>query len=221
MTISSVAFLGSLGHCIGMCGGFVIAYSSSKINTKGSKFYQISCHLFYNFGRVFSYVILGMIFGAIGGIFAFSPFAKGILYFIIGVLMVLMGLSLIGKIRFLTSLEGSLSSSKLTKIIFSKLIKSDKMSSFFGLGVLNGFFPCGLVYYSATFAASTASWFYGGIVMLIFGLFTMPMMLGLGYLVGFLHNGAFREFMVKISSIIIIAYGIYMSYLGYMATQML
>lgn len=216
-----MAFLGSLGHCVGMCGGLIVAYSSSKINTNHSKFYQISCHLFYNFGRIFSYMLLGAIFGAIGSVFAFSPFAKGILYFILGVLMVLMGLSLIGKIRFLTSLESTLSSFSLTKVAFSKLIKSDKMSSFFGLGILNGFLPCGLVYYFATFSVSTASWFYGAVVMLIFGLSTMPILLGFGYFVGFLHNSAFRELMIKLSSIIIIAYGIYMSYLGYMATQIL
>ena len=46
ITIATIAFLGSFGHCIGMCGGIVIAYSSAKIDsnwniqTKPLKKYQ-------------------------------------------------------------------------------------------------------------------------------------------------------------------------------------
>ena len=31
LTIITIAFLGSFGHCIGMCGGIVLAYSTIKI----------------------------------------------------------------------------------------------------------------------------------------------------------------------------------------------
>jgi len=37
ISIITIAFLGSIGHCIGMCGGIVIAYSSAKIDTKSTK----------------------------------------------------------------------------------------------------------------------------------------------------------------------------------------
>lgn len=50
-----------------------------------------------------------------------------------------------------------------------------------------------------------------------FGFSTMPAMLGLGFVVGFLKGSGFREVMIKIASLIIIAYGLYMSYLGYSA----
>ena len=33
-SIATIAFLGSFGHCIGMCGGIVIAYISSKIDNQ-------------------------------------------------------------------------------------------------------------------------------------------------------------------------------------------
>ncbi|RLA81984.1 MAG: sulfite exporter TauE/SafE family protein, partial [Epsilonproteobacteria bacterium] len=32
VSIITIAFLGSFGHCIGMCGGIIIAYSSTKID---------------------------------------------------------------------------------------------------------------------------------------------------------------------------------------------
>jgi len=40
LSIISIAFLGSVGHCIGMCGGIVIAYSNTKIDAKMSSIYQ-------------------------------------------------------------------------------------------------------------------------------------------------------------------------------------
>ncbi len=217
--IIGVAFFGSLGHCIGMCGGFVVAYTSAKINPKASVPSQLTAHLAYNIGRITSYALLGVVFGFMGSVIAFSPLVLGYVYFCVGILMVLMGLSLMGKIKFLTSLESSLASHPLVRTLFSKLIHSSSLGSFYGLGMLNGFLPCGLVYFFAVSAVATASWFWGGVVMVIFGLSTVPALLGFGYVIGFLKGGSFRELMIKIAGVMIIGYGIYMSYMGFMATQ--
>ena len=45
LSIITIAFLGSFGHCVGMCGGIVIAYSSSKIDIGWSRFTQALAHL--------------------------------------------------------------------------------------------------------------------------------------------------------------------------------
>ena len=201
-----------------MCGGFIVAYSSAKIDMQDSSLRQFLCHLSYNLGSVTSFVILGVIFGFIGSVIAFSVVMTGYLYFVVGVVMVLMGLSMLGKIPFLTTIESGLATSKIVKTLFSKLIASKSFSSFYGLGVLNGFLPCGLVYFFIASAVATASWFWGGVVMLIFGLSTVPALLGFGYIIGFLRANAFREYMIKIASLMIMGYGVYMAYLGYMAT---
>jgi len=122
-----------------------------------------------------------------------------------------------GKIRFLTSLESSLGTSPFVKKIFTTLMHSKKIYSFYGLGMLNGFLPCGLVYFFAVSAATSGSVLWGGVTMLIFGLSTVPSLLGFGYIIGFLNSGNLREIMIKIASIVIILYGIYISYLGYMS----
>ncbi len=54
------------GHCIGMCGGIVVAYSSTKMDHRSSYIQQTASHLAYNFGRVTTYTILGGIFGFAG-----------------------------------------------------------------------------------------------------------------------------------------------------------
>lgn len=213
--IISVAFLGSLGHCVGMCGGFIVAYTAAKIDANRSKPYQFLCHFLYNLGRVFSYVIIGVAFGLLGSIFVFNHISMGLLNLIIGLFMVVMGFSLMGKIRFLTSIESSLANSSLVKKLFSLLIHSKSLPSFFFLGMLNGFLPCGLVYFFAASAASTGSPFWGGVVMLVFGLSTIPVLLGLGFIVGSLKSSSFRQTMIQIASFVIIGFGIYMIYKGY------
>lgn len=197
----------------------MVAYTSAKINPKASVPSQLTAHLAYNIGRITSYALLGVVFGFMGSVIAFSPLVLGYVYFCVGILMVLMGLSLMGKIKFLTSLESSLASHPLVRTLFSKLIHSSSLGSFYGLGMLNGFLPCGLVYFFAVSAVATASWFWGGVVMVIFGLSTVPALLGFGYVIGFLKGGSFRELMIKIAGVMIIGYGIYMSYMGFMATQ--
>ncbi len=214
-TIISIAFLGSFGHCIGMCGGIVIAYSASKVDSNINKFQQIIAHLAYSLGRVTTYVALGVVFGFMGSILAFNNTTNGILYLVAGVFMVLAGLSLIGKLKFLTVVEHSVSSQQWYKKSFSYLLRSKSITSFFLLGLLNGLLPCGFVYFFAITAASTASPFLGGVVMGVFGLATIPALFSLGYFVGFLKQQNFRDLMVKIASIAVIVYGVYTLFRGY------
>ena len=215
LTIISIAFLGSFGHCIGMCGGIVVAYTTIKIEPASSKVSQSIAHLLYSFGRVLTYTILGAIFGTLGGVATFSNYANGGLLIFAGVAMVLAGLSLMGKIRFLTLIEHSFSSSPMYKRAFKSVLNSKSNLSFFVLGMLNGLLPCGFVYFFAITAASTADPLYGALVMAIFGLSTVPAMFGLGFLTSLASAMSFRNMMVSLSSIAVILYGVYTIYNGY------
>ncbi len=215
LTIVSIAFLGSFGHCIGMCGGIVVAYSTIKIDPKSSKVSQGVAHLLYSFGRVFTYSILGAIFGAIGGVATFSNNANGALLIFAGIAMILAGLSLMGKIKFLTLIEHSFSSSSFYKNAFKRVLNSKSNVSFFILGMLNGLLPCGFVYFFAITAASTADPLYGALVMAIFGVSTIPAMFGLGFLTSLATQTSFRNMMMSLSSIAVILYGAYTVYNGY------
>ncbi len=215
LTIISIAFLGSFGHCIGMCGGIVLAYSTIKIEPASSKVSKTIAHLLYNFGRVLTYTVLGALFGAIGGVATFSNTADGTLLIIAGVAMILAGLSLMGKIKFLTLIEHSISSSNFYKQSFQKILHSKSNVSFFILGMLNGLLPCGFVYFFAITAASTASPLYGALVMFIFGVSTIPAMFSLGFLSSLASATSFRNMMMSLSSVAVILYGLFTLYNGY------
>ena len=214
-TIITIAFLGSFGHCIGMCGGIVFAYSSIKIQPESSKVSKSIAHLLYSFGRVFTYSILGAIFGGVGGVIRFSNFANGVLLIVAGVAMILAGLSLMGKIKFLTLIEHSFSSSPFYKKTFKNVLNSQSNVSFFLLGMLNGLLPCGFVYFFAITAASTASPFYGALVMAIFGMSTIPAMFSVGFLASLATATSFRNMMMSLSSVAVILYGAFTIHNGY------
>jgi len=215
ITIATIAFLGSFGHCIGMCGGIVLAYSTIKIEPASSKVSKTVAHLLYNFGRVLTYTILGALFGAIGGVATFSNTANGTLLIIAGIAMILAGLSLMGKIKFLTLIEHSISSSNFYKKSFQAILHSKSNASFFILGMLNGLLPCGFVYFFAITAASTASPLYGALVMFIFGISTIPAMFSLGFLSSLASATSFRNMMMSLSSVAVILYGAFTIYNGY------
>ena len=215
LTIISIAFLGSFGHCIGMCGGIVLAYSTIKIEPASSKVSKTIAHLLYNFGRVLTYTILGALFGAIGGVATFSNTANGTLLIVAGITMILAGLSLMGKIKFLTLIEHSISSSNFYKKSFQTILHSKSNTSFFILGMLNGLLPCGFVYFFAITAASTASPLYGALVMFIFGVSTIPAMFSLGFLSSLASATSFRNMMMSLSSVAVILYGAFTIYNGY------
>ena len=215
VTIISIAFLGSFGHCIGMCGGIVLAYTNIKIKPESSKVSKSIAHLLYSFGRVLTYSILGAMFGALGGVVLFSNNANGILLIVAGIAMILAGLSLMGKIKFLTLIEHSFSSSTFYKKTFRSVLNSNSNVSFFLLGMLNGLLPCGFVYFFAITAASTADPIYGALVMFIFGMSTVPAMFSVGFLASLASATSFRNMMMSLSSVAVILYGSFTIYNGY------
>jgi sulfite exporter TauE/SafE len=215
ISIITIAFLGSFGHCIGMCGGIVIAYSSTKVQQNWNKFEQSTAHVLYSLGRVLTYGILGAVFGFLGGVATFSNTANGILWIVAGTAMILTGLSLLGKLKFLTIIEHSVSKSTWYQTNFKALLASQSLFSFFLLGMLNGLLPCGFVYFFAITAASTADPLYGALVMIIFGLSTIPALFSLGFFVGLFKQSGLRNIMIKLAAISVLLYGGYTLYNGY------
>jgi sulfite exporter TauE/SafE len=214
LSIITIAILGSFGHCVGMCGGIVIAYSSTKVQSNWNKTKQTLSHILYSIGRVVTYTLLGALFGFLGSVTTFNSTTNGLFLIFTGLIMLLVGLSLFGKLKFLTLIEHSVSKQVWYQKSFKKLIVSNSLISFYLLGMLNGLLPCGFVYFFAITAASTGSALYGALVMMIFGLSTIPALFSLGFFVGLFKQSEFRNLMIKLASIAVILYGIYIIYLG-------
>lgn len=214
LSIITIAILGSFGHCVGMCGGIVIAYSSTKVQSNWNKTKQTFSHILYSLGRIITYTILGAIFGFLGSVTTFNTTTNGVFLLFLGIVMLLVGLSLFGKLKFLTLIEHSVSKQVWYQKSFKALIVSNSPMSFYLLGMLNGLLPCGFVYFFAITAASSGSALYGALVMFVFGLSTVPALFSLGFFVGLFKQSEFRNLMTKLASIAVILYGLYIIYLS-------
>lgn len=168
-------------HCVGMCGGIVGALSlQMPANVPQWRF-----HLAYNLGRIASYSAAGVLVGAAGaGSMMLSDMlpVKQVLYLIANLLLVFLGLYLAGLSHMVVQLE------RLGGIIWQrlqpyskKLLPVRSVPQAFALGALWGWLPCGLVYSLLVAAMASGSATDGGMIMLAFGLGTLPNLLAMGY----------------------------------------
>ncbi|MBU1643487.1 sulfite exporter TauE/SafE family protein, partial [bacterium] len=189
---------------------------TAKIPSERTKMFQSLAHLLYSSGRIVSYMFIGAVFGYLGSAVNFSLGAKGILFIVIGLLMVLIAFSLSGKIRFLTVIEHSMVQTPLFKKLFQSVIRSKSLPSFFYMGVLNGLIPCGLVYFFATAAIASGSALMGAVVMAVFGLATVPALFILGMVSTMISQMTWRKHVMSAAAVLIALYGIYTGFKGYL-----
>jgi hypothetical protein len=215
MTVVTVALLGSLGHCSGMCGGFVVAYTVKKIEQTDSPLNRNFRHLLYNLGRVASYTLIGGASGFLGATLSITRIGEGVALLAIALVMVLIGHGLLGKSRFLQWLEARTPFQKQIRSGLQAIIHSKSKRSFFELGFVNGFLPCGFVYFFVFAAASTGGVVDGALIMFVFGVATIPVLLALANTVTFVQKFSLRNYAGKLAGWIVILYGYWIAYRGY------
>lgn len=179
VTAFMAGLLGS-GHCFGMCGG--IAGSLGAL-TGGASRSLVLPGLQFNVGRLLGYAVLGAlaggILGAAGEILTLQPLGKW-LRALTALMVLLIGLRFLFDWRGLDLIERS--GAGLWRRILPLAVRISRRRDWVGrvgLGICWGFLPCGLVYTVLMTAASTGSSLAGATAMFVFGLGTLPAMLGL------------------------------------------
>lgn len=212
INVAMISFTASFGHCLGMCGGFVIAYNVKLNGIKESK--RVLYMLTYHFHRILAYVLLGFCFGAFGSLFALSLKTRAYLYFFLGMFLVFVGISLLKRGKLLEILENDKFFISFFRPKIQKYINLSSLKAFGILGFLNGLIPCGIVYFFAAMAISSGKIINSMLIMLVFGICTMPALLGFSFLSGVIGDN-FKYAMNYISSILMIIFGLYLSYTGF------
>lgn len=162
-----LGFVGSV-HCAGMCGPLALALPHWG-RGQGS---FLAGRLLYNLGRLFTYGILGAIFGLVGqgatlvGLQRWVSLTLGAL--------ILMGLVISPRLAHQVPIARGVN---WLKQRLGGFLQSRGLPALFGVGLLNGLLPCGLVYVAAAAAVATGDILSGVRYMLVFGLGTVPMLL--------------------------------------------
>lgn len=168
----------SAGHCLGMCGplvGVVSAASGSRKDRPGA---FAAATATYHLGRVTSYAVLGLIVGSVGGVVldhATTVVWQSVLSFLAAAALLWIGLSLLDVAplaRF--SWAGALSRA-LTRWM-GGLSGPRSYARRFGLGLANGFLPCGPVYTVAVAALAAGGPGRGALAMATYGAGTVPLL---------------------------------------------
>lgn len=180
------------GHCLGMCGGFVYAYSLKTAQAlpdgRQPLFFQLRFHFLYHAGRIVTYVLLGGVIGYLGSALGLARFGttslRGAVPLAAGLLMVFMSLSAAFFQR-AAPYQGLSVSGRLfggLRRLLGGLIPSGRPWTTFPLGVMMGFLPCGFMALMEVKAAAAGSFLGGAAVMVAFGIGTVPALLALGML---------------------------------------
>ena len=174
--------LGS-SHCIGMCGPFAILLGSSTTGWRQNVAWQ----LLYSLGRIFTYTTLGAMAGfggqRLAGLKLLGVNATAILALVAGVLLVYEGLITAGRLKrfsFRREPSGDHPSGCPTGGLLRSMLQQQNRWGVFLAGVATGFLPCGLVYAFLLTAARSSDFLLGGLIMMVFGFGTVPLMVATG-----------------------------------------
>lgn len=176
----------SLGHCIGMCGPLVGAVAMAQPAEGRSARRLLPGFLLYHFGRMLAYALIGLALGLVGSATSLAgqgQWLPGGLSFAVGLGMAVLGLGLAGWLPARRWVESRrVAGFVVTR--FRALVGRGGLFGKLGLGVANGFLPCGPVYAVALGAMAAGSAWRGAGAMLLFGAGTVPVMLALSLGVG-------------------------------------
>jgi len=218
--------LGSVTHCAGMCGPFVLAQAVARLeSTPARRMSEMrrlagAALLPYHLGRATTYAALGAAAAALAagtiattGLRWLSPalLALAALFFL-GYALVHLGWL---RLRWLRSSAGgetawSRSVGRIARPLFARPVGWRG----YLLGLALGFLPCGLLYGAVAAAAASGQPLAGAFAMLAFTGGTVPVLLAVG-LAGHVAGQRFREAALQLAPALMLVNAATLSYLAW------
>ena len=210
--LSAALLLGLLGagHCIGMCGGLAAALGTS-LDGSIHPARRAVLILLYNLGRISSYTAAGLLAGLLGAA------ALGVSLDLMlplrvagGLLLIAMGAYLAGWWQAITRLEGlGRHAWRRLQPLAARLLPANTIPRAFSAGVVWGWLPCGLVYSTLGWAATQGQPGQSAVLMLAFGIGTLPTLIAAGWLAEPLRAVLARRQVRMGSGLLVMAFGVW------------
>jgi sulfite exporter TauE/SafE len=202
VVVFMIGLVGS-AHCVGMCGGFALALAHDERERRRLHARQTLYHL----GKTTTYALLGGLAGGGGAALASTiSGAQNALSIVLGLFLIGVGLGVLGVLR---RFEGFRRVGRWRAFTarMAAFLRKRTLKSAYGLGLVNGLLPCGLVYAVLAKAAATGSVSGGALTMAVFGAATVPALYGLA-LTGFLMRPVRRARLNLVGGILVIVLGV-------------
>ncbi len=225
LALLTAGLVGGVSHCAGMCGPFVLAQVSARLEqvplSRMSEFHRLTgaAVLPYHFGRGTTYALIGAVAATVAGHVGALP---GLRWLSVALLafaaLFFFGYATKSAVAFLPRLGGggarwwSDRVSGLARPLFGNPVGWRG----YGLGVALGFIPCGLLYGAVAVAAASGSGLSGALGMICFVVGTIPSLLAVG-LAGHLAGRTWRSAVARVApAIMLVNAGV----LGWMAWKL-
>ena len=196
------------GHCLGMCGGIASALSLGAAS-------GALTNPAYHAGRLLSYTALGALLGFLAGRIDLAEWTLGLRY-LAGALLLAMGLAIAEWWRGIALLERA--GARLWAPVqgFSgRLLPIRSPVQAAGLGLCWGLMPCGLIYSALAWSATAQSAFKAALLMLLFGIGTLPAMLATSLGAARVHRFLRRRGLKRLLGLGLILAGLWTLYITY------
>lgn len=198
-----IGIVASLSTCMAVVGGLLLSMSATFAR-EGDK---IKPQVLFHAGRLISFFILGGAIGALGSVFQLNTSATFALSFIIGIVMLVMGINLLdvfhvtkrfqlGMPRFIS--KHALGVSKFNHTFTPALV-----------GVATFFLPCGFTQSMQLYTLSTGSFLMGGLTMLAFALGTLPVLALISFSSLSINGSGKASIFFKTAGLIVIMFALF------------
>jgi len=214
--------LGTSLHCVSMCGPLVLTYAV-KGEEDGPWYRKLTPNLAYQGAKVVSYMLVGLLLGAIGGFFnldALRPYV----YYVAGAFMIVLGLGMTGKVAWAARLTPAPPKALITMLsnMRRKSVSDAKeghssLATPITFGLMTGLLPCGPLMAAQVAAAASGSAITGSLGMAAFALGTAPPMVAFGT-AGALIPRVWKTRMMTVLAIGVIVFGAVFINRGLVAT---
>lgn len=220
--------VGSIGHCVGMCGPLVLGQTVARLEATPAAGMREIDRLFgaalvpYHLGRMTTYAGLGAAAAALAGGVADGAGLRWLSAALLATAALLFlgyALQRLGAVlpRFVTPWLSRGGESWWGRTIgrsVRPLFRRPVGLRGYALGLALGFLPCGLLYGALAAAASSGSALSGAMAMAMFALGTIPALLGVGF-AGHVAGLRWRAATVRLTPVLLMLNAAALSYMAW------
>ncbi|MCR4275864.1 MAG: sulfite exporter TauE/SafE family protein [Candidatus Parcubacteria bacterium] len=202
-TAFMIGVIASLSTCMAVVGGLVLSMSATFAR-EGDK---VRPQILFHAGRIVSFFILGGIIGALGSAFTLGPTGTFVLGFLVGVVMLILGINLLDVFPWAKRFQPS-----MPKFLGKHALGVSELNHWLTpllVGVATFFLPCGFTQAMQLYSLTTGSFLAGGLTMLSFALGTLPVLALIGFSSFSIKNSSKAGIFFKSAGLIVILFALF------------
>ncbi|MFA9262525.1 MAG: sulfite exporter TauE/SafE family protein [Undibacterium sp.] len=165
-----IGVVASLSTCMAVVGGLVLSMSA----TFAKEGDRMKPQFLFHVGRLIAFFLLGGVIGSLGANFSLGTGATFILSFLVGLVMLILGINLLDVFPWAKKLQPSMPKF-LSKRAYGISSLNHTFTPFL-VGIATFFLPCGFTQSMQLYTLSTGSFMNGALTMFSFALGTLPVL---------------------------------------------